>query len=166
MSGDAAEDELAVSAGAAGAAVGTMPSNGDNRWARHGREDLQASHTLTAPLARWAAELVEPPPLDAQPPDAAPGEDEPGIAIPESVLHARPPQRLPEDAVCRSPIAGLVIAVLADVGQPVRRNQPVLVIEAMKMQNHVGPAVDGVVKAVHVAPGEAVKAGQVLFELA
>ena len=63
MSGDAAEDELAVSAGAAGAAVGTMPSNGDNRWARHGREDLQASHTLTAPLARWAAELVEPPVL-------------------------------------------------------------------------------------------------------
>jgi len=29
----------------------------------------------------------------------------------------------------------------------------------------VGPEVDGVLKAIHVAPGDAVKAGQVLFEL-
>ena len=41
-----------------------------------------------------------------------------------------------------------------------------LIIEAMKMLNHVGPEVDGVVKAIHVSPGDAVKAGQVLFELA
>jgi biotin carboxyl carrier protein len=40
-----------------------------------------------------------------------------------------------------------------------------MVIEAMKMQNNVSPEVDGVVKAVHVSPGDAVKAGQVLFEL-
>jgi methylmalonyl-CoA carboxyltransferase small subunit len=103
---------------------------------------------------------VEPPPLDAPP-----GESEPAIAIPESVLHARPALRLPEDAVCRSPIAGLVIAVLAAAGEQVTRRQPVMVIEAMKMQNNVGPEVDGVVKAVHVSPGDAVKAGQVLFEL-
>ena len=73
--------------------------------------------------------------------------------------------RLPEDAVCRSPIAGLVIAVLAAAGDPVTRHQPVMVIEAMKMQNNVSPEVDGVLKAVHVSPGDAVKAGQVLFEL-
>jgi biotin carboxyl carrier protein len=41
-----------------------------------------------------------------------------------------------------------------------------MVIEAMKMQNNVSPEVDGVVKAVHVSPGDAVQAGQVLFELA
>jgi biotin carboxyl carrier protein len=72
---------------------------------------------------------------------------------------------LPEDAVCRSPIAGLVIAVLAIKGERVTRRQPVMVIEAMKMQNNVSPEVDGVLKVVHVSPGEAVKAGQVLFEL-
>src|ERR1035441_2190988 len=158
----ATEDELALAAGSAGAAV---RGHSTNPWARHAREDLQGSHSLTAPLARWAPELVEPPPLDIQPPDAAPGENEPDIAIPESVLHARPPLRLPEDAVCRSPIAGLVIAVLATVGEQVGRRQPVMVIEAMKMQNNVSPEVDGVVKAVHVSPGDAVKAGQVLFEL-
>ena len=129
-------------------------------WARHGREDLQGSHSLSSPLARWAPELVEPPL-----PDAVSGESEPGIAIPESVLHARPPLRLAEDAVCRSPIAGLVIAVLATAGEQVGRRQPVMVIEAMKMQNNVSPEVDGVLKTVHVSPGDAVKAGQVLFEL-
>ena len=145
------EDERATAAGAGSA------------WARHGREDIQGSHSLSAPLARWAPELVEP---EAQAPvDAMPGESEPAFAIPASVLHARPPQRLPEDAVCRSPIAGLVIAVLATVGERVTRRQPVMVIEAMKMQNNVSPEVDGVLKAVHVSPGDAVKAGQVLFEL-
>ena len=150
----ATEDEHAPAAGA------PVDGHSANPWARHGREDLQGSHSLTAPLARWAPELVEPPPLDAPP-----GESEPAIAIPESVLYARPALRLPEDAVCRSPIAGLVIAVLAAAGEQVTRRQPVMVIEAMKMQNNVGPEVDGVVKAVHVSPGDAVKAGQVLFEL-
>lgn len=132
-----------------------------NPWARHAREDLQGSHTLTAPLARWAPEPVEPEP---QPPGIA-IENEPAFVIPESVLRARAPQRLPEDAVCRSPIAGLVITVMAVAGDRVARHQPVMVIEAMKMENNVSPEVDGVLKAVLVAPGDAVKAGQVLFEL-
>jgi biotin carboxyl carrier protein len=162
------EDERAM---AAGADVGgdsaevrrVRPAPAENAWARHGREDIQGSHSLTAPLARWAPEPAEP--EEQSPADAAPGDGEPDIAIPESVLHARPPQRLPEDAVCRSPIAGLVIAVLATAGEQVTRRQPVMVIEAMKMQNNVSPEVDGVLKAVHVSPGDAVKAGQVLFEL-
>ena len=156
----ATEDDPADSADARQ----VRPAPAESAWARQGREAIQGSHSLTAPLARWAPEPVEP---EAQPPrDGQPGESEPDIAIPESVLHARPPQRLPEDAVCRSPIAGLVIAVLAAAGDQVTRRQPVMVIEAMKMQNNVGPEVDGVLKAVHVSPGDAVKAGQVLFELA
>lgn len=153
------QDEPAPAAGAAGAAA---VGHRANPWARHGRQDLQGSHSLTAPLARWAPELVEP---EIQPADTLAGGSEPDIAIPESVLHARPPLRLPDDAVCRSPIAGQVIVVLAAAGAQVTRRQPVMVIEAMKMQNDVSPEVDGVLKAVHVSPGDTVKAGQVLFEL-
>jgi len=36
----------------------------------------------------------------------------------------------------------------------------------MKMEIPIGPAVDGTVKAIHVEPGEPVKKGQVLFDLA
>jgi biotin carboxyl carrier protein len=129
-------------------------------WARHAREDLQGTHSLTTPLVRWSPEPVEPPAVDAPA-----GEHETEIAIPDSVLRARKPLRLPEDAICRSPIAGLVTAVLAAVGDHVTRHAPVMVVEAMKMQNDVCPEVDGVLKVVHVAPGDAVKAGQVLFEL-
>jgi len=153
MAKDDEELVMAAAAGVGGPAV--------NAWARHAREDLQASHTLTAPLVRWTPE-----PVEVLPPDAVPADTETEIVIPESVLHARPQLRLPEDTVCRSPIAGLVVAVLAAAGQTVARRQPVMVIEAMKMQNHVCPEVDGVLKAVHVSPGDAVKAGQVLFELA
>ena len=90
----------------------------------------------------------------------------PEIAIPASVYRERPPLKLLEDAFCRSPIAGRVIAVLQSVGQRVRKNEPVLVIEAMKMEIKVAPAVDGAITAIHVKPGELVATGQVLFELA
>ena len=102
--------------------------------------------------------------LNAAP--AADGNGRPaGAIIPESVLRPRPRQKLPEDSSCRSPIAGRVVAVVGAAGCSVRRNEPVIVIEAMKMEIPIGPAVDGTVKAIHVEPGSAVKKGQVLFEL-
>jgi biotin carboxyl carrier protein len=88
-----------------------------------------------------------------------------GRNIPAAVLRPRPPQRLPEDSVCRSPIAGRVSAVSGEAGRSVRRHEPVVLLEAMKMEVPIGPAVDGVVKAIRVQPGDAVAAGQVLFEL-
>ena len=89
-----------------------------------------------------------------------------GIPIPESVLRPRPPQKLPEDSVCRSPIAGRVAAVTTAAGRKVRHNEPVVVIEAMKMEVPIGPAVDGTVGVVHVEAGDNVTAGQALFDLA
>jgi len=147
--------ERAMSAAAGAASAGA--------WARQGRHAIQGSHELLKPLARW---VLEPAPSPAEPGTSrADGEEGLPIAIPEPVLHCRPPQRLPEDAFCRSPIAGVVITVMVAAGQEVKRRQPALIVEAMKMQNQVSPEVDGVVKTVCVAPGDAVKAGQVLFEL-
>ena len=85
--------------------------------------------------------------------------------IPEAVTRQRPPQRLPEDSVCRSPIAGRVASVCAAEGARVRRNEPVVLLEAMKMEVAIGPAVDGTVKTIHVQAGEVIAARQVLFEL-
>ena len=85
--------------------------------------------------------------------------------IPEAVLRPRTPMKLLEDTFCRSPIAGRVIAVLAASGQAVHRNDPVVVIEAMKMEIRITAAVEGVVRTIHVKAGEAVSTGQLLFEL-
>jgi biotin carboxyl carrier protein len=87
------------------------------------------------------------------------------VSVPESVTRVRPPVKLLEDTFCRSPIAGRVSAVVAVNGQMLHKNEPVLVIEAMKMEIQIGPAVDGVLKTVRVKAGEAVSTGQLLFEL-
>jgi biotin carboxyl carrier protein len=85
--------------------------------------------------------------------------------VPESVIRPRATQKLPEDSVCRSPIAGRVVAVVGAQGKKVRRNEPVVVLDAMKMEVPIGPAVDGTIKAVHVEVGDVISARQVLFEL-
>jgi biotin carboxyl carrier protein len=90
----------------------------------------------------------------------------PLVEVPAAVIQTRPPQKLPEDRFCRCPITGRVMSVAAAPGQKVRKNETVVIVEAMKMEINVGPAVDGVVETVHVSPGDMVKTGQVLFELA
>ena len=88
------------------------------------------------------------------------------VDVPESVLHPRPPQRLPEDFVVRAPMAGRVVAILASPSDKIRRHQGVILLDAMKMEIPIGPAVDGTLHLIHVAAGDSVAAGQILFEMA
>jgi biotin carboxyl carrier protein len=60
-------------------------------------------------------------------------------------------------------IPGLVLEVLVAPGEPVRRGQSLLVLEAMKMRNSVAAPHDGTIAAVHVAPGDTVAKGQALL---
>lgn len=86
--------------------------------------------------------------------------------VPPSLLHPPPLTDIrPEDRICRSPIAGVVVSVTASIRQKVRQDDPVLVIEAMKMQTTIGAPVDGTVDALHVVPGQSVKPGQPLCTL-
>jgi len=61
-------------------------------------------------------------------------------------------------------IPGLILEVLVAPGDPVRFGQSLLVLEAMKMQNHIAAHDSVTVKAVHVAPGDTVTKGQLLME--
>lgn len=70
-----------------------------------------------------------------------------------------------EAKVCRSPIAGVVINVIAQVGQQLQANDLLLVLEAMKMETNVTAPVAGKVKAVNVQPGDGVQLSQVLVEM-
>ncbi len=85
--------------------------------------------------------------------------------VPETVVRKRPPHKLPEDSMCRAPMAGRVVAIPCAAGRKVRRNEPVIVLDAMKMEVPIGPAVEGTVKAIHVGVGDLVATGQLLFEL-
>lgn len=60
---------------------------------------------------------------------------------------------------------GKVVEVLVAVGDAVEKDQAVLVIEAMKMENEVRTSTAGTVKGIHVAQGQAVESGELLIEL-
>jgi biotin carboxyl carrier protein len=57
---------------------------------------------------------------------------------------------------------GRVVRVLVEVGQAVEAGQPVVVVEAMKMQNEMKSPKNGTVTDVRVAPGATVNPGDVL----
>jgi biotin carboxyl carrier protein len=63
-----------------------------------------------------------------------------------------------------APMPGLVVNVRAKVGDTVKKNQPVVVMEAMKMENVLKAPVDGKIKAVHVSSGQSVEKGEKLVE--
>ena len=60
---------------------------------------------------------------------------------------------------------GLVVKILVEVGQEVSLGDPVLIVEAMKMENEVKSGRDGVVGVIHVAPGVSVEADAILAEI-
>jgi propionyl-CoA carboxylase alpha chain len=64
-----------------------------------------------------------------------------------------------------APMPGLIRAVSVGVGDEVKLGQPLLVLEAMKMENVVRAERDGVVASVSVKPGDTVSADTVLVTL-
>jgi len=69
-----------------------------------------------------------------------------------------------EKKVCRSPVTGVVIKVNVEPGQSVEANDPIMVLEAMKMETNVSAHAAGKVKKVRVAKGDSVKVNQVVVE--
>jgi 3-methylcrotonyl-CoA carboxylase alpha subunit len=64
-----------------------------------------------------------------------------------------------------APLAGIVARVAVQAGERVHARQPLVIIEAMKMEHTVTAVVDGVVRALHRAAGDRVQAGDVLVEV-
>ena len=64
----------------------------------------------------------------------------------------------------KAAIPGRVLRISVAAGDTVVVGQPILVLEAMKMENDVRSNRDGVVRSVEVKPGEVVSAGTVLVK--
>lgn len=63
----------------------------------------------------------------------------------------------------KAPMPGLVLRVLAESGQKIKKGEPLLVLEAMKMENILKSSADAVVKKVSVTKGDKVEKNQVLL---
>ena len=60
-------------------------------------------------------------------------------------------------------IPGLVVEIKVEPGQKVHQGEPVIVVEAMKMQNELCAGVGGTVSEIPVSPGDSVNPGDVLL---
>ncbi len=69
------------------------------------------------------------------------------------------------DGRVKAPIPGIITRVLVDSGAAVTAGQPLLILEAMKMENEIRSPFDGVVRTVSVAGGQTVARNQMLIEV-
>jgi acetyl/propionyl-CoA carboxylase alpha subunit len=75
------------------------------------------------------------------------------------------PTKLAPAGSLLAPMPGLVLRVLVEPGARVTAGQPLLVLEAMKMEQTVSAPADGVVAELRAKAGEQVSTGQVLAVL-
>ncbi len=129
---------------------------------------LRAGRTTTAFLTEYPP--LSPPPLRvadaawagafrlnlATPPPAAP--PDPDAASHDGATGA-------EQSALTAPMPGTVIRLLVREGDKVQPRQPLVVLEAMKMETPVVSPYEAVVRAVHVQEGDRVAGGELLVEL-
>jgi biotin carboxyl carrier protein len=65
----------------------------------------------------------------------------------------------------KSPMPGKVTKIAVVEGEEVRKNQTLVIVEAMKMENEIKSAFDGVVTKIHVAVGDLVDSERPLIEV-
>ena len=78
------------------------------------------------------------------------------------VTTSRPMSR---DGRVKAPVPGLITRILVQPGDKVEAGQPLLVLEAMKMENEIRSPRAGTVKAIKVTPGQKVNQGEVLVAI-
>jgi biotin carboxyl carrier protein len=64
----------------------------------------------------------------------------------------------------KAPMPGLILDILVKVGDIIKKGDPVLVLEAMKMENIIKSPREGEVKAITVGIGTGVEKNQVLVQ--
>ncbi len=66
------------------------------------------------------------------------------------------------EVAIKSPMPGLIIAILVEEGQAVSKGDQIVILESMKMENELRSPRAGLVKRLHVQPGESVEKDQPL----
>ncbi len=69
------------------------------------------------------------------------------------------------DGRVKAPIPGLVTRLLVKQGETVEPGQPLLILEAMKMENEIRAPRGGIVQQLHVQAGESVARDALLVEI-
>jgi biotin carboxyl carrier protein len=85
-------------------------------------------------------------------PASAPGAPQPSAPPPAAT-----------DKALTSPVSGIVVEIKVTPGAIVKENDPVVIVEAMKMNTTVSSPMAGRVRTIEARVGEGVRSGQVLL---
>lgn len=64
----------------------------------------------------------------------------------------------------KAPMPGMVLDILIKAGQEVSKNDPLIILEAMKMENVIKSPADGLISKVSISTGQAVEKDELLIE--
>jgi biotin carboxyl carrier protein len=81
-------------------------------------------------------------------------------------LEARVPRPVSRDGRVKSPIPGRIKVVFVQVDDRVEAGQPLLILEAMKMENEIRSPRSGLVSQLNASVGQNVTLNEVLIEIA
>lgn len=93
-----------------------------------------------------------------------------GSAVLSGSVASAPPAPIANDPavdeakVCRSPVSGIVVRLIAQPGQNLQVGDPLMVLEAMKMETNITAPIAGRVATLRVTQGDNVQSGQVVVE--
>jgi methylmalonyl-CoA carboxyltransferase small subunit len=124
---------------------------------------LKLKITIDGKVYEVDVEVFEP---ETPQPGSVPPAGAPPARVPAAAAPVRPTTApvANENKVCRSPIAGVVVRVSAQVGQAIQADDVLLVLEAMKMETVITSPVAGKIARVNAGKGDAVQSGQILVE--
>ena len=94
-------------------------------------------------------------------PKPAPEQEAAQTPIPQATI-TRPPAPI---RMFRSPMPGGIISISVKVGDQVVTGDEICVLEAMKMRQSLRADWSGIVKVIHVIPGQQVQDGELIAEL-
>lgn len=114
-----------------------------------------------------SAPIPQAAPAPVQTPQAAAPAPVAPVVTPAPAAPAAQPaaskEPIPEGAVViKAPMPGKISAIKVEAGNPVKRGDVILVLEAMKMQNDITATADGTLHSIRVAVGDNVKTGDSL----
>ncbi|MBU1567821.1 MAG: biotin attachment protein [Proteobacteria bacterium] len=108
------------------------------------------NYTITVNNRPYSVTVAEGGTIQAAPVTAQP------VAAPEADV---------EGTLVEAPTPGNILKVLVDVGSIVAKDQPLVVMEAMKMESEVKSPVAGKILEIHISAGDTVQASDLLFTI-
>lgn len=87
-------------------------------------------------------------------------------AAPQAAPKAAPKAAAPAGAKkITSPMPGTIVSIKVNVGDKIKSDTLVAVLEAMKMENEIFAGVEGTVASINVSAGDSVNSGDVIISV-